>query len=172
MLNIKDYISTYRDFPQPGILFRDISPLLASIDAMAYSVETLYQELKPFKPDIIAGIESRGFLFSTLVAHRFNIGSMILRKPGKLPGNIITESYKLEYGQSTLAVQKNEHLKGKNIVILDDLLATGGTILAAQNLVKKLGANPVAVAVIIHLRALEGEKKLQKMPLISLASYE
>lgn len=172
MLNIKDYINAYNDFPQKGILFRDLSPLLASADAMTYSVETFYEKLKPFEPDIIAGIESRGFLFSTLVANRFNIGSIMLRKPGKLPGDIITESYSLEYGQNTLAAQQNEHLKGKNIVILDDLLATGGTIVAAQNIIKKLGAKPVAVAVIIHLKALEGENKLQNMPLISLTSYE
>ena len=169
-LNIDDYIATYPDFPIEGILFRDISPLLASHDAMTAAMDQFFEQLAPFKPDGFAGIESRGFLFSTLLAQRFGTGSYILRKPGKLPGDLIEETYALEYGTNTLTAQANLDLKNKKIVLVDDLLATGGTVKAASTLVKRLGGNPVALAAVIHLTDLPGADVID-LPLVSLVAY-
>lgn len=169
-INIDDFIAAYPDFPKDGILFRDISPLLANAAAMSAAIEMFYEQIKPFNPDGFAGIESRGFLFSTLMAQRFGCGSYMLRKPGKLPGKLATESYALEYGENTLTIQENTPIQGKNIVIIDDLLATGGTVKAAKTLIERIGGNPVACAVVIHLLALGGEDEID-MPLVALTSY-
>ena len=170
MLEIKDYIKSYPDFPQKGILFRDISPLLASHQAMTHAIDIFHQKLTPYKPDGFAGVESRGFLFSTLLANRFQKGSYILRKAGKLPGELIAETYNLEYGTNTLTAQTSLDIKNKKIVLVDDLLATGGTIKAAASLIKRLGGNPVALATVIHLTQLKGTDAIN-MPLISLVEY-
>ena len=168
--NIDDHIAAYPDFPEEGILFRDISPLLANPAAMAETVEMFYERLKVYEPEGFAGIESRGFLFSTLMANRFGCGSIMLRKPGKLPGKLRTESYALEYGQNTLAIQENAPINGKRIILIDDLLATGGTVKAAKSLIAGLGGNPVACAVVIHLDALGGQDVID-MPLVALTQY-
>ena len=170
MINLEDYIASYPDFPKEGILFRDIGPLLASPDAMTAAIEQFHDQLTPFKPDGFVGVESRGFLFSTLLAQRFGTGSYILRKPGKLPGELISETYDLEYGTNTLTAQANLDLKGKNIVLVDDLLATGGTVKAASSLIKRLGGNPVVLAAVIHLTALPGLDVID-MPLVRLIAY-
>ena len=169
-IKIENYIAAYPDFPKKGILFRDIGPLLASHDAMETAVEQFYNMLTPYAPDAFIGIESRGFLFSTLLAKRFGIGSYIFRKPGKLPGDLITESYELEYGTNTLTAQAHLDLSGKNIVLVDDLLATGGTVKAASSLIKRLGGTPVALAAVIHLTALPGADAIN-IPLVKLVSY-
>jgi adenine phosphoribosyltransferase len=169
-IKIEDYIASYPDFPKKGILFRDIAPLLASPEAMTAVVDIFYEKLSPFSPDGFIGIESRGFLFSTVLARRFDMGSYILRKPGKLPGELITESYDLEYGSSALTAQANLDLNGKRIILVDDLLATGGTVKAAAALTKRLGGDPVALAAVIHLTALPGAGVID-MPLISLVDY-
>jgi adenine phosphoribosyltransferase len=170
-MNIDDYITPYPDFPKQGILFRDICPLLASPDAMRFVIDQFYDALKPFEPDGFAGIESRGFLFSTLLAEKFGVGSYILRKPGKLPGSLMTESYALEYGQNELTIQSNTPIKGKRIVLVDDLLATGGTVKASKKLLHRLGATPVALAVVIELTGLKGRDVID-LPLITLTSYD
>lgn len=170
MIKIEDYIASYPDFPKEGILFRDIGPLLASHDAMTAAIEHFHEKLAPYKPDGFVGVESRGFLFSTLLAQRFGTGSYILRKPGKLPGELISESYALEYGENTLTAQASLDVKKKNIVLVDDLLATGGTVKAAASLIKRLGGNPVALAAVIHLTDLPG-KDVIDMPLVSLVDY-
>ena len=168
--NIDDYIAAYPDFPIEGILFRDISPLLASHDAMTKAMDQFYDQLLPFKPDGFAGIESRGFLFSTLMADRFGCGSFMLRKPGKLPGDLVRESYALEYGKNELTMQANTPIKGKRIVLIDDLLATGGTVKAAKSLIESVGGEAVACAVVIHLADLGGQDVIN-MPLVALATY-
>ncbi len=168
---LERYIAQYPDFPKEGILFRDISPMLASPEAMKIVIDILEAKIGPYMPDYFAGIESRGFLFSTLLANIFNKGSLLIRKPGKLPGNLIEESYALEYGVNTLTIQADTPIKGKRIVIIDDLLATGGTVEAAAKLLRRLGADPVATAVIIELAELKGRENIG-MPLISLLKYD
>jgi adenine phosphoribosyltransferase len=170
-IHLDDYIAAYPDFPIEGILFRDISPLLASPDAMAAAVELFYEKLLPFQPEGFAGIESRGFLFSTLMAQRFGCGSFMLRKPGKLPGRLLTQSYALEYGKNELTMQADTPIAGKRIVLIDDLLATGGTVKAAKTLLESVGAEAVACAVVIHLEDLNGQDVID-MPLVALTAYD
>ena len=173
-VNITDfskYISEYADFPKPGILFRDISPLLASPEGMRAAVTSFTDQLSHFSVDLIAGIESRGFLFSTLLAYRIGVGSIMIRKSGKLPGVLIKKNYALEYGETTLELQKESQLIGKSIILLDDLLATGGTIGAAKSLLEQCGAVVVACAVVVELRALKGRENVG-LPVISLQSYD
>lgn len=167
---LERHIALYPDFPKPGILFRDISPLLASPEAMRITLKAFKRQIEPYEPDFFAGIESRGFLFSTLLASSFGKGSLLVRKPGKLPGNLIEESYALEYGVNTLTMQADAPVKGKRVVILDDLLATGGTVAATAKLLRRLGAEPVAASVVIELTALKGNDAIG-MPLISLLKY-
>jgi len=170
-INMDDYIAAYPDFPIEGILFRDISPLLASPDAMNAAVDLFHEKLLPFEPEGFAGIESRGFLFSTLMAKRFGCGSFMLRKPGKLPGKLLTQSYALEYGKNELTMQADAPITGKRIVLIDDLLATGGTVKAAKALVESVGAKAVACAVVIHLKGLGGQDVID-MPLVTLTAYD
>jgi adenine phosphoribosyltransferase len=170
MVCIEDYIAGYPNFPKKGILFRDIAPLLSSHEAMTAAVDIFYEKLTPYAPDGFAGIESRGFLFSTILAQRFGTGSYILRKPGKLPGELISETYDLEYGTNTLTAQVGLDINGKRIILVDDLLATGGTVKAAASLIKRLGGDPVVLATVIHLTALPGADIID-MPLVSLVDY-
>jgi len=170
-IHLDDYIAAYPDFPIEGILFRDISPLLASPDAMTEAVELFYEKLLPFQPEGFAGIESRGFLFSTLMAQRFGCGSFMLRKPGKLPGRLLSQSYALEYGKNELTMQADTPIAGKRIVLIDDLLATGGTVKAAKTLLESVGAEAVACAVVIHLEGLNGQDVID-MPLVALTAYD
>ena len=165
-----DYIASYPDFPKAGILFRDISPLLASAEGMAQVVDQFAAQLSGFDIDLIAGIESRGFLFSTLLASRLNIGSMMVRKPGKLPGKLVRAGYGLEYGTAELTIQQDAPIQGRSVLIIDDLLATGGTMVAAKKLLESCGAIVPACAVVIELVALGGRAALD-MPLITLKAY-
>jgi len=168
---LERYIGLYPDFPKAGILFRDISPMLASPAAMDMVVDAFTRAIEPFDPDYFAGMESRGFLFSTLMAKVFGRGSVMIRKPGKLPGPLIAESYALEYGENILTKQQDAPVKGKRVVLMDDLLATGGTIAASAALLRRLGAEPVATAVVIELAALKGREAVS-MPIISLLRYD
>ena len=166
-----DYIASYPNFPKAGILFRDISPLLASAEGMAQAVDQFAAQLSGFEIDLIAGIESRGFLFSTLLASRLNIGSMMARKPGKLPGKLLRAGYDLEYGTAELTIQQDAPIQGRSVLIIDDLLATGGTMVAAKTLLESCGAIVPACAVVIELAALGGRAALD-MPLIALKTYD
>ena len=170
-IDFGDYIASYPDFPKTGILFRDISPLLASAEGMAQAVDHFAAQLSGFDTDLIAGIESRGFLFSTLLASRLNIGSMMVRKPGKLPGTLVRAGYDLEYGTTELTIQQDAPIQGLSVLIIDDLLATGGTMLAAKTLLESCGAIVPAGAVVIELVALGGRAALD-MPLITLKAYD
>ena len=170
-LDLSQFIDIYPDFPKPGIQFRDISPILSSATAMDAVVRQFQEKIFPFKPEILAGIESRGFLFSTLLANSLGVGSIMIRKPGKLPGELLAESYSLEYGKNTLVIQKDCSAAGKRVVIIDDLLATGGTINAAIKLLLRLGATPVGVGVVIELKDLQGSTTLP-IDFISLVSVD
>ena len=170
-IDFGNYIASYPDFPKAGILFRDISPLLASAEGMAQAIDQFATQLSSFEIDLIAGIESRGFLFSTLLASRLNIGSMMARKPGKLPGKLLRAGFDLEYGTAELTIQQDAPIQGRSVLIIDDLLATGGTMVAAKTLLESCGAIVPACAVVIELAALGGRAALD-MPLITLKTYD
>ena len=170
-IDFDKYIDSYPDFPKPGILFRDISPLLASPEGMNKAIEELSALVAGMKLDLVAGIESRGFLFSTLLAARLGIGSMMIRKPGKLPGNLVHESYDLEYGSSTLTIQEKAPVGGRSVLLIDDLLATGGTLVAAKTLLQGRGAVVPVCAVIVELAALGGRAILD-IPVTALQVYD
>lgn len=169
--DFSNYISEYENFPKSGILFRDIGPLLASPVAMQAAVECFTNQLSKFNADMIVGIESRGFLFSTLLAYQLGVGSIMIRKKGKLPGVLIKQHYALEYGEATLEMQDSAQMRGKSMILVDDLLATGGTIVAAKSLLEQCGAAVAACAVVVELKALQGRKAVD-VPIISLQSYD
>jgi adenine phosphoribosyltransferase len=169
-IDFGDFIASYPNFPKDGVLFRDVSPLLASPVAMKNAMDVLVEAL-PTTVELIAGIESRGFLFSTLLAARLNIGSLMIRKPGKLPGALVRQQYELEYGSAELAMQKSAPVSGCSVVIVDDLLATGGTLAAAKTLLLSCGANVLACAVVVELLGLDGRAKVGG-EIVALKSYD
>ena len=171
MSKFDQWIDCYPDFPKKGILFRDISPLLASSEGMSALKKEFVSLISDWEPDFIAGIDARGFLFSTLIGEAMNIGTLMIRKSGKLPGEVIEGSYNLEYGSNKLAMQKINSLKGKKVIIMDDLLATGGTLKCAKDLIESQGAFVPGCAVVVELSFLEGSELLE-CPVVSLASYE
>ena len=144
---------------------------MASAEGMAQAIDRFTAQLSEFDIDLIAGIESRGFLFSTLLASRLNIGSLMVRKPGKLPGRLVRAGYDLEYGTAELTIQKDAPIEGRSVLIIDDLLATGGTMVAAKTLLESCGAIVPACAVVIELVALGGRAALDK-PLFTLKGYD
>ena len=131
----------------------------------------MLKEINSYEIDLIAGIDSRGFLFSTILAHQLNVGSIMIRKTNKLPGNVIEKKYELEYGYSILTLQKKRNLNGKNLLIVDDLLATGGTLKCAEELISEVGGNVVLTGVAIELNALKGREKI-KSDFFSVLSYD
>ena len=171
MSKFDQWIKCYPDFPKEGILFRDISPLLASPEGMSMVKKEFVSLISDWKPDLIAGIDARGFLFSSLIGEAMNIGTLMIRKSGKLPGEVIERSYDLEYGSNKLAMQKTNNLKGKKVIIMDDLLATGGTLMCARALIESQGALVCGCAVVVELSFLRGSELLE-CPVVSLASYE
>ena len=171
MSKFDQWIKCYPDFPKEGILFRDISPLLASPEGMNMVKKEFVSLISDWKPDLIAGIDARGFLFSSLIGEAMNIGTLMIRKSGKLPGEVIERSYDLEYGSNKLAMQKTNRLKGKKVIIMDDLLATGGTLMCARELIESQGALVCGCAVVVELSFLRGSELLE-CPVVSLASYE
>ena len=169
MEDLQKWIKSYPDFPSKGILFKDISPLLAEPSALSLLKDKFVETIRPLSPDYIAGIDARGFLFCTMVAEHLGLGALMIRKPNKLPGELIEKSYELEYGFNSLSIQKL-NLEKKSVVIIDDLLATGGSMQCSKDLLESLGANVVAGAVVIELTSLKGSSQLD-MPIISLVSY-
>jgi adenine phosphoribosyltransferase len=170
-MNIKDHIRSIPDFPKPGILFYDISTLLAHAEAWKEAVGQLADAVRPHKPDVLVGIESRGFLVAAPLALTLGLGFVMIRKRGKLPGDIITHNYDLEYGSDTIEIQADAIKPGARVVVCDDLLATGGTMVAAINLLRSVGADVVAAQFLIELAFLKGAEKLD-VPVHSLVSYE
>lgn len=170
-MDLKDHIATVPDFPKPGILFYDISTLLAHPDAWQVTVQRLADAVAAHKPDVLAGIESRGFLVAAPLALKLGLGFVMVRKKGKLPGETIPYTYDLEYGSDTIEVQANAISPGQRIVVLDDLLATGGTMRAAGDLLKQCGGDVRGGACIVELAFLGGRAK-QTMPMTTLVSYD
>ena len=166
-INLGETIAKVPDYPKPGILFYDISTLLMNTQAWTATMKRLAVEISQYKPDIIAAIESRGFLLATPVGIELAVGVQMIRKKGKLPGETLSHTYDLEYGQDTLEIQKNSALIGKRVAIVDDIFATGGTLSAATTLIRKQGSIVVCSACILELAFLKGKTKLDA-PFISL----
>lgn len=170
-MDLKAHIRPVPDFPKPGILFYDVSTLLAHPEAWKVTVDRLAEIVRPFRPDVLAGIESRGFLTAAPLALELGLGFMMVRKKGKLPGPTVPYTYDLEYGTDTVEIQEGAVEKGQRVVILDDLLATGGTLNASVQLLRKVGADVVGGACIMELTFLKGRDKLD-IPFASLVEYD
>ena len=162
-VNLRDIIANYPDFPKQGILFRDINPVFKRNDALNYIADEFYRIYNKSKVDMVAGIESRGFIIATALALRFGSGILMIRKAGKLPGRTLKKSYDIEYGSAIMEIQQDAIDKGNNILIADDLIATGGTAEAAAQLIKELGGNVAGFAFIIELSDLKGADRLRRM---------
>jgi len=160
MRDFRAYIHDVPDFPSPGILFRDVTPLLASPAAFADAVKAMAEPFRAAAPDKILGIEARGFLFGTALARELHVGIVPARKPGKLPRKAERVSYGLEYGKDGLEVHADAFAPGERVLVVDDVLATGGTAKAAADLAERLGACVIGVSVFIELVALGGRSKL------------
>jgi adenine phosphoribosyltransferase len=171
-MDIKDHIRTIPDFPKPGIQFYDISTLLAHADAWQVAMGRLAKVISRHQPDILAGIESRGFLVAAPLALKLGCGFIMVRKQGKLPGTTVSHEYELEYGTDTVEIQSDAIEPGQRVVILDDLLATGGTLSASIELFRKVGAEVVGTAGIIELTFLNGRERLGDVPFDALISYD
>lgn len=170
-MNLKIYIHNVPNFPVEGILFRDITPLLKNAEAFKYVIEELGNHVIQTNAALIAGIESRGFLFGTTIAHSLDLPFVPIRKAGKLPGAILSEEYALEYGTGRLDIHANALEAGTRTYLIDDLLATGGTAMAATHLIEKLGGILVGAGFVIELNDLKGRNKLAKYDVKSLVSY-
>jgi len=171
MNELDKYIRTIRDFPKPGIGFKDITTLLKNPAGFKKSLDLMVEKLSGLDIDLILGIESRGFIFGGALADRLGVGFDLIRKPGKLPSEVVSESYELEYGSDAIEIHKDSIEKGMNILLIDDLLATGGTMSAAINLVKKFDCNISAILFLIELTFLGGRKKFDGENIISLIQY-
>ena len=170
-MDIKEHIRQIPDFPKPGILFYDIATLLAHPHAWQATVEQLADIVRPLKPDVLAGIESRGFLVAAPLALSLGCGFLMIRKQGKLPGDTVPYTYDLEYGTDTIEIQADAVEPGQRVVILDDLLATGGTLAASIELLTSRGAEVAGAACIIELTFLGGRSRLS-IPFEALVSYD
>jgi adenine phosphoribosyltransferase len=169
-MDIRDHIRQIPDFPKPGILFYDISTLLAHPLAWRETVDRLAAVVRPLAPDMLFGIESRGFLTAAPLALQLGCGFGMVRKRGKLPGPTVTYTYELEYGSDTIEIQADAIHPGQRVVVMDDLLATGGTLAATVELLQKVGARVEGAACIVELTFLEGRKRLN-VPVEALVQY-
>lgn len=172
ILSLKNKIRTIPDFPKKGIIFRDITTLLKDKNSLKKLIDILNDKYKNEQIDIIAGIESRGFVIAAILAERLNCGLVLIRKPGKLPAETISESYELEYGTDRLEIHKDAITKGQKVLLIDDLIATGGTALASCKLIEKLQGEIVECCFIIELPNLKGREKLSRYPVFSLIKFE
>jgi adenine phosphoribosyltransferase len=164
MTDFRSFIRDVPDFPTPGILFRDVTPLLASPEAFAAAVDAMASPFRHERPDKILGIEARGFLFGSALARELHVGIVPARKPGKLPRKTERVDYGLEYGKDSLEVHADAFRKGERVLVVDDVLATGGTAKAAAELAERLGSRVVGVSVFIELAALGGRARLDGRP--------
>ncbi len=168
---VRTRIRDVADFPKPGIMFKDITPLLSDPLAFRAAIDLLAERVRPLAPEMILGIESRGFLFGAPLACALGVGFVPVRKPGKLPGATTRVSYDLEYGTDSIEIHTDSIASGARVLVVDDVIATGGTAVATCELVRRLGADPIAVALLIELSFLRGGAKLAPVPTIALVSY-
>ncbi len=169
---LKDHIRDIPDFPQPGVVFKDITPLLADVDAFRFAVDAIADHFAGDEVHKVLAVEARGFIIGAPVAYRFGAGFIPIRKAGKLPWEIEREEYELEYGTDLLEIHRDAVHPGENVVIVDDVLATGGTASASVRLVERLGATVLGLGFVIELAFLHGRERLEGRDLVSLLVYE
>ncbi|MEF3244683.1 MAG: adenine phosphoribosyltransferase [Caldisericaceae bacterium] len=171
-MDLKKFIRNIPDFPQKGILFRDLTPLIGDKEAFNFTVKSIANQFKDYRVDKVAAIEARGFIIGAPIAVELGAGFVPIRKPGKLPYEVIRKEFQLEYGMSILELHQDAVKKGERVLMIDDLLATGGTALAASELVESLGAEIVGWGFIVILKGLKGEEKIGKYPIFSLVDFD
>jgi adenine phosphoribosyltransferase len=169
---LRELIRDVPDFPKPGVVFKDITPLLRDPAALSLAVEYLTQPFRGLHVDVVVGAESRGFIFGTAVARNLSAGFVPVRKPGKLPGETHSGSYELEYGADALHIKHDAVRKGERILMVDDVLATGGTMATCCRLVEALGGEIVGLAFLLELAFLNGRRHLQKYPIHSILKFD
>lgn len=172
MSGIEKYITSIPDFPEPGIIFRDITSVMRDADGLQMAVDEMSALLDGVDFDVIAGLESRGFLFGMPMAYKFHKPFIPIRKKGKLPRETVEATYELEYGSATIEVHKEDITKGMKVVLVDDLIATGGTLKAAAGLMEELGAEVVKIVCLMELKGLKGREQLDGYLLDAVISYE
>ncbi|BDR56265.1 adenine phosphoribosyltransferase [Xylocopilactobacillus apis] len=170
-MDYSKFITSTPDFPIKGILFRDVSPLLADGQAFKSAIKEIAVFAKSVNADLIVGPEARGFIIGAALANEMGIGFQPARREGKLPGEVVKESYSLEYGENILEMEKNSVKKGQKVLLVDDLLATGGTIEDTRNLVKRLGGEVVGASFIVELSDLKGRDQIRDLKIQSLVTY-
>ncbi len=171
-MDLKKIVRDVHDFPKPGIVFKDITPLLENPEAFQYIVNQVVEKFKKEEIDLIVGIDARGFIFASVLAYALKKGLAIVRKKGKLPYQTISYTYQLEYGEDTIELHQDSIPKGAKVLIVDDLLATGGTANATGHLIQQMGGQVVAMAFIIELNFLKGREKLKDFEVFSLLQYD
>lgn len=172
MRKIEDYITSIPDFPEPGIIFRDITTVIGSAEGLQLAVDEMAARMDEGEFDVIAGLESRGFLFGMPIAYKLRKPFIPIRKKGKLPRETVEASYTLEYGVATIEVHKDDVKPGDRVVLVDDLIATGGTLEAAARLLTQLGAKVVKIVCLMELAGLHGRDRIQDYTVESIVSYE
>ncbi len=170
--NLKKYIRSIKDFPKKGVMFRDITTLLAQPEAVKEALDKMYEYAKDLNVTKVVGIEARGFIFGALLAEKLGAGFVPIRKPGKLPAGTESTTYALEYGTDTIEIHKDAIKVGERVLLHDDLLATGGTAQAAANLIEKIGGEVAQVSFIIELAFLKGREKLKNYDVKTLIEYD
>ena len=171
-MELKDFVTTIPDFPKPGIMFRDITTVVSSPEGLKMSIDQMVDQLKNIDFDLVAGSESRGFVFGTPVAYALGKGFVLVRKKGKLPRETISQEYDLEYGTATLEMHKDAVKPGDRVVIVDDLIATGGTTEAMIKMIERLGGKVVKICFVMELAGLGGRDRLKGYDVSSLIRYE
>ncbi len=171
-MDLRDYILDVPGFPRPGIVFKDITPLLSSPEAFSFAVDAMVSEFSGLGVTKVCGVESRGFIFGGCVALRLGVGFVPVRKPGKLPRKVVSADYELEYGTDTVQMHEDAVDSGDKVLMVDDLLATGGTMDAACRLVEQCGGEIVGCAFVVELDFLKGRERLKGRRILSLVHYE
>lgn len=172
MKKIEEYVRSIPDFPEPGIIFRDVTSILQDADGFALAVDSMQALLKDVEFDVLAGAESRGFIFGAPLAYNLHKPFVLIRKKGKLPCETIESSYELEYGSATVEMHKDAVSPGQKVVLVDDLIATGGTIEATAKMVEELGGEVVKIIFLMELAGLKGRERLAKYNVDSVIRYE
>lgn len=170
--DLKSIVRSVQDFPKKGVIFRDITTLLNNRDAFRKTIDIFYERYKDQKIDKVVSVESRGFIFGSLLAYRLGAAFVPIRKPGKLPSEKIREEYQLEYGTDAMEIHRDAIERGERVLMHDDLLATGGTVLAACKLVERLGGEIVGLSFLIELKFLRGRDRLGNYDIFSIISYD
>ena len=170
-MDLKSLIRDIPDFPKPGIMFRDITTLLRDPQGLSYTIDSLAEKCSELSVDYVVGMESRGFIFGAPLAYKMGIGFIPVRKPGKLPGAVHYAEYELEYGVDRLEMHRDAMTSGSRVLVVDDLIATGGTAAATAKLLEQAGCELVGFAFIIELQALGGRQKLPDVPIVTLVEY-